>query len=115
MKRFIAICLLIVCVALPLVSMADVVCNKCHGINAYNDGGKWYKDPKNTVYHTVEYREYTICRDCGYKALYKVGNSYTQKHSLTHYTQQISPYLTYEYDKCSGCGGYYNTHTYYHN
>ncbi len=114
MKRFIAICLLVVCVALPLISYADYVCSNCHGINCYLKKGD-EKTPKNTVYHTVEYREYTICRDCGTKTLSYVGNSHTERHSLKHYTQQISPHLTYEYDKCSGCGGYYNTHTYYHN
>ena len=113
MKRFVAICLLIVCVTLPIISFADYVCGSCHGINCYLKTGNEIT-PKNTVFHTVEYREYTICRDCGYKNLTYVGNSHTERHSLKHYTQQISPHLTYEYDKCSACGGYYNTHTYYH-
>ena len=114
MKRFIAICLLVVCVALPLMSFAEYICNSCHGINAYETDG-WYRTPRDTVYHMKEYRKYRVCRDCGYRECTYIGESKTEAHNLKHYTQQISPHLTYEYDKCSGCGGYYNTHTYYHN
>lgn len=113
MKRFVAICLLIVCVTLPIISFADYVCGSCHGINAYIES-KTVKTYRDTVYHMVEARKYKICRDCGYQELTYVGPSFTERHSAKHYTQQVSLHLTYEYDYCSECNTRFNTHTYYH-
>ena len=109
MKRFVAVCLLIVCLVLPLTSIAGF-CPKCGKSHAVAVVFYSYTQQNNT-YHTVTAEAYLYCPDCN-KRTDLGSTSYSARHTnLTHYHQTLSLTLMYEYDVCNDCGARINTTT----
>ena len=90
MKRLVAVCLLIVCLVLPLTSIAGF-CPKCGKSHAVAVVFYSYTQQNNT-YHTVTAEAYLYCPDCNKRT-------------------DLSPTLMYEYDVCNDCGARINTTT----
>ena len=113
-KRFIAICLLIVCIALPIASMAGFECYFCHKTHAYLYTA-YELVGSDANYHYKQIHAYMLCDDCGKGSdLGRYGDITAEAHNLKHYTQWVTATITYEYDKCLTCGSTFNTTTIYH-
>ena len=116
MKRAIAICLLVICIALPLISYAIAVgirCPYCGKTNSVLVGYKYVYTPYNSTSHTTSIRFLMLCSDCG-KAFPTDCEIAKDPHSnLTHHTQVLGLHLVREYDTCGLCGATVNEHTYY--
>ena len=114
MKRFIAILLLIVCIALPLVSYAiGIQCPFCKRGNAIPIGYNFFYTPYNNTSHTTYVRFLLICTDCGRSFTSDCEVAKDPHSNLTHHTQVLGLHLVREYDTCGLCGATINEHTYY--
>lgn len=116
MKRAIAICLLVICIALPLISYAVTAstrCPYCKRTNTIPIDYDIFYTPYDSTRHTTYVRFLLICTDCG-KAFTTDCEIAKDPHSnLTHHTQVLGLHLVREYDTCGLCGATVNEHTYY--
>lgn len=113
MRRLIAICLLIVCVALPIIGLA-ATCAICGNTNATAVNDVTFTRYNQTS-HQVFTANCTSCTACNTLNIVKVTYYNEGPHSLSHVTQWVTPTILYEYDRCSTCGYITNTKTTYHN
>ena len=77
MKRLVAVCLLIVCLVLPLTSIAGF-CPKCGKSHAVAVVFYSYTQQNNT-YHTVTAEAYLYCPDCKKGVRVKAGQDGDKK------------------------------------
>ena len=101
MKRFIAVCLLIVCIALPIISLAATcaTCGASGAIHGYNGE----RNEITTTYHDLTTFEYTSCAKCHTITILKILSHIHGPHTLKHWKQWVTPSMTYEYDYCTVC------------
>ena len=104
MKRFIAVCLLIVCVALPVISLA-ATCGTCGapGASYHTDGIMRAYDTTN---HTIYSYHYTVCTRCHNITIFQntIRRIEYGPHNMQHSKTWVTATLTYEYDYCPTCG-----------
>ncbi len=116
MKRAIAICLLVICIALPLISYAVTAstrCPYCKRTNTIPIDYDIFYTPYDSTRHTTYVKFLLICSDCGRTFTSDCEIAKDPHRNPTHYRQVIGLHLVYEYDVCGDCGAVYNTHTYY--
>ena len=114
MKRSIAILLLVICIALPLISLASGgLCPYCKKTNAIPTDYHFFYTPYNSTSHTTSISFKMLCPDC-WKSFTKICEVIKDPHcNPTHYRQVIGMHIIHEYDVCGDCGAVYNSHTYY--
>ena len=115
MKRAIAILLLVVCFALPIISVVAETfyhCTICGGEHAVGGHRYGVTSRGDTPYHNIVEIIYTHCLECGGDAdkyVLKVGlEKHTKKkgsEGTSYY--HVSPHLTIVYDVCE-CGQRFN-------
>lgn len=109
MKKFTAVFLLIVCVALPVISLADT-CAFC---------GAPEPDQRTEricsisyTYHIIKTTKYISCKVCLTDT--KHMDETIGPHIFQHFKQWVTATLTYEYDYCDTCGYQTTGTTIYH-
>lgn len=101
MKRFIAVCLLVICVALPIIGVA-ANCFSCGAPGAYLSTNNTTIESYNSSTHTILKYDYTVCNVCQTIHI-RVKTRTTVPHSIQHSKQWVTSTLTYEYDYCTVC------------
>ncbi|QTE75558.1 hypothetical protein JS518_06685 [Clostridiales bacterium FE2010] len=114
MKRAIAICLLVICIALPLISYASgLQCPHCKKSSSIPINYSFFYTPYNSTSHTTYARILMYCTNCRNTFTSDCEIAKDPHRNPTHYRQVIGLHLVYEYDVCGDCGDVYNTHTSY--
>lgn len=103
MKRFIAVCLLVICVALPIIGVA-ATCGTCGAPGAaYHTNG--IVSVYDTTSHSIYSYHYTTCTRCHNVTVFEETFHLTEQgpHTMQHSKQWVTSTLTYEYDYCTKC------------
>ena len=114
MKRFVAICLLVVCVALPLLSWGAAAnqCRKCGShhvmINVKTASPHTWTPQCHTSHETTT----TLCLETNCKATSRITRHVDAPHTLKHTVIDRMPNLNLKQVKhaCTSCGYYYTTY-----
>ncbi len=114
MKRFVAICLLVVCVALPLLSLGAVTyqCSKC-GSNHVMVSSRTEKPHTWTSQcHTSHKITLISCMETNCKKTTRLTQHVDAPHTLKHTVIDRMPGLNLKQIKhaCTSCGYYYTTY-----
>lgn len=102
MKRFIAVCMLIICIALPVICLA-ATCANCGASGAIHryDGSR---NEISSTHHDLMTFEYTSCAKCHQITILNILSHIQGPHNWKHSKTWVTPTLTYEYDYCTTCG-----------
>lgn len=111
MKRIIAVSLLIICIALPLISLSEY-CTQCGHYNAHLEKKPDFVSIDSGRHFYDEYYN-MVCPDCG-AVVFDFRLRYLEDHVFQHYTQWVTATLTYEFNRCTRCGYIKDAHTVSH-
>ena len=114
MKRFVAICLLVVCVALPLLSLGAVThqCQKCGSKHVMTSTKTASPHTWTSRNHTSHETTTIVCLEENCKAITHTSRHVDAPHTLKHTVIDRMPGLNLKQIKhaCTSCGYDYTTY-----